>query len=372
MITTITYHWQHFHLTDHSSFKLKEVSVRLTDCQRKLSPKKVMTLGTNDQLWGMPAEDIHADSGWFQEEQKRALPESPGKSMLMKFIDCSGTDITEKVKEVNDKEYEKVKEIEKMKEETERKFEQVNENQKDLEKVEELNEKGLEARLKEDFFIPAEEETDESSTDVKEQDVGTEIVEVEKEVLEEAEDVVEVVKEVVEVVPEPPVEADLEVLEISHPKVQEVLIVLDEDEDKASGFDCILEKVDSSPEKIEPAISELAGQGQIIAVQGSVEERHPSAMPSVARSFEEEFSKFTKKKVLQAESEVDSDSGQKELEGNFSADDENDEESGAENGLVVNSPAWSSLSLILEPQACLLTSSFSLSSSKSSTTSFNH
>ena len=28
--------------------------------------------------------------------------------MLMKFIDCSGTDITEKVKEVNDKEYEKV------------------------------------------------------------------------------------------------------------------------------------------------------------------------------------------------------------------------------------------------------------------------
>ena len=90
--------------------------------------------------------------------------------MLMKFIDCSGTDITEKVKEVNDKEYEKVnKEIEKMKEETERKFEQVNENQKGLEKVEELNEKDLEARLKEDFFIPAEEETDESSTDVKEQ-----------------------------------------------------------------------------------------------------------------------------------------------------------------------------------------------------------
>merc|ERR1711902_312230 len=122
-----------------------------------------------------------------------------------------------------------------------------------------------------------------------------------------------------------------------------------EDEDKASGFDCILEKVDSSPEKIEPTISELAGQGQIIAVQGSVEERH-SAMPSVTRSFEEEFSKFTKKKVVQAESEVDSDSGQKELEGNFSADDENDEESGAENGLVVNSPAWSSLSLILEPQ----------------------
>ena len=286
--------------------------------------------------------------------------------MLMKFIDCSGTDITEKVKEVNDKEYEKVKEIEKVKEEAERKFEQVNENQKDLEKVEELNEKGLEARLKEDFFIPAEEETDESSTDVKEQDVEKEVVELEK-------DVVEVVKEVVEVVPEPPVEADLEVLEISHPKVQEVLIVLDEDEDKASGFDCILEKVDSSPEKIEPAISESTGQGQIIAVQGSVEERHPSAMPSVARSFEEEFSKFTQKKVVQAESEVDSDSGQKELEGNFSADDENDEESGAENGLVVNSPAWSSLSLILEPQACLLlTSSFSLSSSKSSTTSFNH
>ena len=301
----------------------------------------------------MPSEDIYSDSGWFQEEQKRALPESPGKSMLMKFIDCSGTDITEKVKEVNDKEYEKVnKEIEKMKEETERKFEQVNENQKDLEKVEELNEKDLEARLKEDFFIPAEEETDESSTDVKEQDVGTEVVELEKEVVEEAEDVVEVVKEVVEVVPDPPVEGALEVLEISHPKVQEVLIVLDEDEDKASGFDCILEKVDSSPEKIEPTISELAGQGQIIAVQGSVEERH-SAMPSVTRSFEEEFSKFTKKKVVQAESEVDSDSGQKELEGNFSADDENDEESGAENGLVVNSPAWSSLSLILEPQACL-------------------
>ena len=292
--------------------------------------------------------------------------------MLMKFIDCSGTDITEKVKEVNDKEYDKVKEIEKMKEETERKFEQVNENQKDLEKVEELNEKGLEARLKEDFFIPAEEETDESSTDVKEQDVEKEVVELEKEVVEVAEDVVEVVKEVVEVVPEPPVEADLEVLEISHPKVQEVLIVLDEDEDKASGFDCILEKVDSSPEKIEPAISELAGQGQIIAVQESVEERHSSAMPTVARSFEEEFSKFTQKKVVQAESEVDSDSGQKELEGNFSADDENDEESGAENGLVVNSPAWSSLSLILEPQACLLTSSFPFSSSKSSTTTFNH
>merc|ERR1712203_1334069 len=136
-----------------------------------------------------------------------------------------------------------------------------------------------------------------SAPDVKEQDVGREVVELEKEVIEEAEEVVEVVKEFVEVVPEPPVIADLEVLEISHPKVQEVLIVLDEDEDKASGFDCILEKVDSSPEKIE-----LAGQGQIIAVQGSVEERHWSAMPTVTRSFEEEFTKFTQKKVVQAES----------------------------------------------------------------------
>ena len=84
----------------------------------------------------------------------------------------------------------------------------------------------------------------------------------------------------------------------------------------------------------------------------SKEEKVSETRP-VSKSFEEEFSKFTKKKVVQAESEVDSDSGQKELERNFSADDENDEESGAENGLVVNSPAWSSLSLILEPQACL-------------------
>ena len=53
--------------------------------------------------------------------------------MLMKFIDCSGTDITEKVKEVNEKE--------------------------------------LEARLKEDFLIPPEEEETDESSDVKEPEV---------------------------------------------------------------------------------------------------------------------------------------------------------------------------------------------------------
>ena len=34
-------HHHHFHYADSPSFKLKEVSVRLTDCQKKLSPKKV-------------------------------------------------------------------------------------------------------------------------------------------------------------------------------------------------------------------------------------------------------------------------------------------------------------------------------------------
>ena len=99
----------------------------------------------------------------------KPVPDSPGKSMLMKFIDCSGTDITEKVKEVNEKE--------------------------------------LEARLKEDFLIPPEEETDESSD----------------------------VKEVVEVAGEEE-EADLEVLEISHPKVEEVLIVCSQ---RLQFFNCL-------------------------------------------------------------------------------------------------------------------------------------
>ena len=232
----------------------------------------------------------------MQEEERKAVPDSPGKSMLMKFIDCSGTDITEKVKEVNEKE--------------------------------------LEARLKEDFLIPPEEETDESS-DVKEPEVVD---------LQDEEE-----------------EADLEVLEISHPKVQEVLIVLDEDEDKA-GFDCILEKVDSSPEKAkEPG--EAASENVEIAVEllpgkDSIEEKVCETGATVSKSFEEEFSRFSRRqqKATPAESEVDSDTpgGGKEPEGNFSADDENDEESGAENVLVANSSAWSSLTLILEPQVCLL------------------
>ena len=154
---------------------MKEVSVRLTDCQKKtLSPKKVILM-ILIYWWCFPCDVMMQMSKLspFQEEDRRALPESPGKSMLMKFVDCSGTDITEKVKEVNEKE--------------------------------------LEARLKEDFLIPPEEETDDSS-DVKEQEP----------------DVVELPEE-----PGAEEEADLEVLEISHPKVQEVLIVLDEDEDKA-------------------------------------------------------------------------------------------------------------------------------------------
>ena len=211
--------------------------------------------------------------------------------MLMKFIDCSGTDITEKVKEVNEKE--------------------------------------LEARLKEDFLIPPEEETDESSG-VKEPEVVD---------LQDEEE-----------------EADLEVLEISHPKVQEVLIVLDEDEDKA-GFDCILEKVDSSPEKAK----EAAGENVEIAVEllPGTDSKEEKVCETVSKSFEEEFSRFNSRrqqKATPAESEVDSDTpgGGKEPEGNFSADDENDEESGAENILVANSSAWSSLTLILEPQVFLI------------------
>ena len=233
----------------------------------------------------------NSDSDNFQE----AVPDSPGKSMLMKFIDCSGTDITEKVKEVNEKE--------------------------------------LEARLKEDFLIPPEEEETDESSDVKEPEAVVDLQEEE--------------------------EADLEVLEISHPKVQEVLIVLDEDEDKA-GFDCILEKVDSSPEpeaepgkvaeenlEISPAVELLP---EIDSKEEKVSETRPAA--PISKSFEEEFSRFSsQRKATPAESEVDSDTGGgKEREGNFSADDENDEESGSENILVANSSAWSSLSLILEPQ----------------------
>ena len=217
----------------------------------------------------------------------KPVPDSPGKSMLMKFIDCSGTDITEKVKEVNEKE--------------------------------------LEARLKEDFLIPPEEETDESSD----------------------------VKEVVEVAGEEE-EADLEVLEISHPKVEEVLIVLDEDEEDKAGFDCILEKVVSSPEKAEPAKVEEKNVeiASVVELPPGTDSNQPKI--SVSKSFEEEFSKFSQQKATPAESEVDSDcTGGKEPEGNFSADDENDEESGAETVLVANSSAWSSLSLILEPQVCI-------------------
>ena len=218
--------------------------------------------------------------------------------MLMKFIDCSGTDITEKVKEVNEKE--------------------------------------LEARLKEDFLIPVEEEETDESSDVKEPEVVVDLQQGEE-------------------------EADLEVLEISHPKVQEVLIVLDEDEDKA-GFDCILEKVDSSPEKAEPGKVagenvEIASAVEMLPKIDSKEEKVSETKAPVSKSFEEEFSKFTaqskRDKATLAESEMDSDTGGKEPEGNFSADDENDEESGAENVLVTNSSAWSSLSIILEPQVCV-------------------
>ena len=264
------------------------MSVRLTDCQKKLSsPKKV--INHHDD---MVAQRLNSDN--LQEGEKKTVPDSPGKSMLMKFIDCSGRDITEKVKEVNEKE--------------------------------------LEARLKEDFRIPQEEEETDESTDVKEPVVDLQ---------EEA-------------------EADLEVIEISHPKVQEVLIVLDEDEDKAN-FDCILEKVDSSPEKAEEP-GKIAGEN---AETSSAVEMLPKIDPkeekvcetrvaTVSKTFEEEFSKFSsqQRKATPVESEVDSDTdkGKEPAEGNFSADDENDEESGSENVLVANSPAWSSLSLILETQ----------------------
>merc|ERR1712032_141594 len=146
-------------------------------------------------------------------------------------------------------------------------------------------------------------------------------------------------------------EADLEVLEISHPKVEEVLIVLDEDEEDKAGFDCILEKVVSSPEKVEPAKVEEKNVeiASVVELPPGTDSHQPKI--SVSKSFEEEFSKFSQQKATPAESEVDSDcTGGKEPEGNFSADDENDEESGAETVLVANSSAWSSLSLILEPQ----------------------
>ena len=230
----------------------------------------------------------------------------------MKFIDCSGTDITEKVKEVNEKE--------------------------------------LEARLKEDFLIPVEEEETDESSDVKEPEVVVDLQQGEE-------------------------EADLEVLEISHPKVQEVLIVLDEDEDKA-GFDCILEKVDSSPEKVEPG--KVAGENveitsavELLPEIDSKEKKVSETKAPVSKSFEEEFSRFSsQRKATPAESEVDSDTDKgKEREGNFSADDENDEESGSENILVANSSAWSSLSLILEPQVCPQSSSSSSPSSSSSSSS---
>ena len=272
------------------------MSVRLTDCQKKLSsPKKVII--RDDRLAVVMISNQNSDSYNFQEEERKAVPDSPGKSMLMKFIDCSGTDITEKVKEVNEKE--------------------------------------LEARLKEDFLIPVEEEETDESSDVKEPEVVVDLQQGEE-------------------------EADLEVLEISHPKVQEVLIVLDEDEDKA-GFDCILEKVDSSPEKVEPG--KVAGENvqsasavEMLPEMNSKEEKvSQTKLAPVSKSFEEEFSRFSsQRKATPAESEVDSDTDKgKEREGNFSADDENDEESGSENILVANSSAWSSLSLILEPQVGL-------------------
>ena len=284
---------------------MKEVSVRLTDCQKKtLSPKKVILM-ILIYWWCFPCDVTMQMSKLspFQEEDRKALPESPGKSMLMKFVDCSGTDITEKVKEVNEKE--------------------------------------LEARLKEDFLIPPEEETDDSS-DVKEQEP----------------DVVELPEE-----PGAEEEADLEVLEISHPKVQEVLIVLDEEDDKVS-LDCILEKVEPSPEKVESEKSKVSRQivegmefGSAVEVLNPNEHEVYKTTGTVSKSFEEEFSKFTaqskRDKATLAESEMDSDTGGKEPEGNFSADDENDEESGAENVLVTNSSAWSSLSIILEPQVCV-------------------
>merc|ERR1719509_223330 len=142
--------------------RMKGVSVRLTDCSK-------------------------ARGGQAGTSLKAA---SPSKPLVLKFVDGSGTDITEQVKETAG-----------TKEEEETKAE-AEETKADLV-----------ARLNEDFAIQAEE-TDDSDVRIVE-------------VLEEEE----------------------EVLEVAIPKVQEVLIVLDEEE-RSGGFDCILEKVEDSPVKV--------------------------------------------------------------------------------------------------------------------------
>merc|ERR1719319_59450 len=115
---------------------------------------------------------------------------SPSKPLVLKFVDGSGTDITEQVKETAGT---------KAEEETKAGVEETKAD--------------LVARLNEDFAIQAEE-TDDSDVRIVE-------------VLEEEE----------------------EVREVAIPKVQEVLIVLDEEE-RSGGFDCILEKVEDSPVKV--------------------------------------------------------------------------------------------------------------------------
>jgi hypothetical protein len=142
---------------------------------------------------------------------------------------------------------------------------------------------------------------------------------------------------------------ELEVVEVPRPKVQDVIIVLDEDED---GAECILEKVDSSPEKILAANADSGVTEVEIVETGDDAKVEVKSVKSL--SFEEAFNRFRSQDkedcAPPAESEVESDVPGKEpeVDGDFSADDENDE-SGTE-AVVANSAAWSSLSLILEPQ----------------------
>merc|ERR1719509_380252 len=179
--------------------RMKGVSVRLTDCSK-------------------------ARGGQAGTSLKAA---SPSKPLVLKFVDGSGTDITEQVKETAG-----TKEEEETKAEEEETKAGAEETKADLV-----------ARLNEDFAIQ-EEETDDSDVRIVE-------------VLEEE-----------------------EVLEVAIPKVQEVLIVLDEEE-RSGGFDCILEKVEDSPVKVvevkvkeveEVKVKEVVGDVKVKVVEVTVKE----------------------------------------------------------------------------------------------------
>ena len=342
------------------------MTVRLTDCHKgKSSPVK------NDTKATLVAPETK--------------PTTTSKPMVMlKFVDDSGTDITEKVKEVKDAAVEQVEEeresakdaIKQSTKEVKEVADKVDEVQK-VQDIEELGEdvpelpavsSGPEYQLRE--VSVRLENTREATKELAEKLVDNlnevmevqEVEELAKEVPEPLVGLEERMKEDFHLEIEDTEEEDgddgeLEILEISQPKVQEVLIVLEdeeqaqeeEEEEERAGFGCILEKVEDSPDKIRIVSVETPGEREgvtVVEVLPQPVHLHPANL-----SFEEAFSRFTQKPQTSAapESEVESDVPGKEQEvvGDFSADDE--QESGGE-GLVLASTAWSSLSTILEPQ----------------------